>query len=119
MTQHMHREQGGDATPGRLVAQFSILRPTFLFKEAPNILHIHLPVVRLCINEDGPRASIADRIGGCDEGERRDQDFFVRLHSGDEQRSMQCRSAIHRRHTEARADAIRDHAFKLIDITPN
>ena len=87
-----------------------------MLEELGHPLRVHLPVVRLRVDEHRPRAGVADRVGGRDEGERRDQHLVVRLDAGDEQRDVQRRGAVDGGHREARRRRARPAPLEPVDV---
>ena len=116
MTEHMNRHDGGDPAPGILVTQFTADPMAAIGQKLGHLQDIHLPIVRLRINEDRPGVGITDRIGRGDKGQRGDQHFIVGLHAREQQCDVQRRSAVDRGDRKLGAGALRHHRLKAVHI---
>ena len=77
---------------------------------------IDLPVSGLRIDENRPRADIADRVGRGDEGERGNKHLVVRLHTRQQQGNVQGRGAVDRGDGVFRARPLRHHFLEPVDV---
>ncbi len=116
MSEDVHGNDRLDAPARAAIAQRAVAALAALAQKLGGSRGIHLPKIRLGIDEHRPRVCISDGIRGRDERERRDEHFVVRLHARDEQRNVQRRRAIHRRDRVRRAGAAREIALEAIDV---
>ena len=104
--------------PASAIAQSIVAALAAFAQNSRDARGVHLPIVRLGVDEDRPRLRVAARIRRRDERERRDEHLVIRLHSH-EQRDVQRRRAIHGRDRVRRAGACaRAHASSAIDELP-
>jgi hypothetical protein len=104
MSEHMDRQQSRHAPAGSTIPQQAMAHLAFLSKKRVYSTRIHLPVLRLYVDHDGPRADVPDGVRRRDERKRRDKHFIIRPDTRYQQRDMESGCAAGCGHGMRRAE---------------
>ena len=119
VAEDVDRQQCANASAGDLTVQRSVAPPAVPREIFDHPVRVHLPGVRLGVDEDRMSADVSDRVGGRDKRQTGNQDLVVWPHTRHQQRDVKGRRAVDGGHRVRDPDGLSQRPLEAVDEGPD